>query len=70
MLSLYRILIRLLKESDDPIVLAVASHDIGQYVKHYDRGKKYVLLLSMRCHLASYPAVSTGLLPTLTRRHA
>jgi hypothetical protein len=37
-----RILIRLLNESADPIVLAVAVHDIGQYVKHYERGKKSV----------------------------
>ncbi|KAJ3526602.1 hypothetical protein NM688_g8243 [Phlebia brevispora] len=35
-----KILIRLLKESNDPVVLAVAAHDIGQYVKHYERGKK------------------------------
>ena len=32
----------LLKNSQDPLVLAVASHDIGQYVKHYERGKKYI----------------------------
>ncbi|KAH9951506.1 ATPase V1 complex subunit H [Amylocystis lapponica] len=32
-------LIRLLKESSDPTILAVAAHDIGQYVKHYERGK-------------------------------
>ncbi|KAJ2997296.1 hypothetical protein NUW54_g7146 [Trametes sanguinea] len=38
--ELLKILIRLLNESNDPIVLAVASHDIGQYVKHYERGKK------------------------------
>lgn len=37
-----RILIRLLQESADPLVLAVAAHDLGQYVKHYERGKKYV----------------------------
>ncbi|KAK7693170.1 hypothetical protein QCA50_002736 [Cerrena zonata] len=35
-----RILIRLLQESPDPLVLAVAAHDLGQYVKHYERGKK------------------------------
>ncbi|KAF8874637.1 armadillo-type protein [Gymnopilus junonius] len=35
-------LIKLLKESTDPLVLAVAAHDIGQYVKHYEWGKKYV----------------------------
>ncbi|TCD68244.1 H(+)-transporting V1 sector ATPase subunit H [Steccherinum ochraceum] len=33
-------LIRLLSESQDPTVLAVAAHDLGQYVKHYERGKK------------------------------
>lgn len=37
-----RILIKLLKESSDAVVLAVAAHDIGQYVKHYDRGRKWV----------------------------
>jgi len=29
-----------LLDSEDPIVLAVASHDIGQYVKYYERGRK------------------------------
>ena len=37
-----RILINLLNHAQDPVVLAVAAHDLGQYVKHYDRGKKYV----------------------------
>ncbi|KZV94044.1 ATPase, V1 complex, subunit H [Exidia glandulosa HHB12029] len=37
-----KLLIGLLQSSDDPIVLAVAAHDIGQYVKFYDRGKKAV----------------------------
>ncbi|KAF8964109.1 armadillo-type protein [Flammula alnicola] len=35
-------LIKVLKESTDPTVLAVASNDVGQYVKHYERGKKPV----------------------------
>ncbi|KAF9557693.1 ATPase, V1 complex, subunit H [Agrocybe pediades] len=35
-------LINLLKNSNDSTVLAVAAHDIGQYVKHYERGKKPV----------------------------
>lgn len=35
----FRILIRLLG-TEDPLVLAVAVHDLGQYVKHYERGKK------------------------------
>ena len=37
----HRTLIKLLNESNDTVVLAVAAHDIGQYVKHCDRGKKY-----------------------------
>ena len=39
-----KVLVRLLKESQDAIVLAVAAHDVGQYVKHYERGKKCVPL--------------------------
>ncbi|KAJ6547152.1 ATPase V1 complex subunit H [Mycena capillaripes] len=37
-----KVLVKLLKESTDPLVLAVAAHDVGQYVKHCDRGKKLV----------------------------
>ncbi|KAH9483833.1 V-type proton ATPase subunit H [Psilocybe cubensis] len=37
-----KILIKVLKESSDPIVLAVAAHDVGQYVRHYGPGKKSV----------------------------
>jgi len=50
--ELSRILINLLKNAQDPIVLAVAAHDLGQYVKHYDRGKKYVecFVLLTRSH--------------------
>lgn len=33
-------LINLLQSSEEPLVLAVAAHDVGQYVKHYERGKK------------------------------
>jgi len=36
-----KILIRLLG-TEDPLVLAVAVHDLGQYVKHYERGKKVI----------------------------
>jgi len=35
-------LVKLLNESKDPVVLAVAAHDVGQYVKHYDGGKKVI----------------------------
>ena len=44
---LHRILIRLLNESNDATVLAVASHDLGQYVKHYERGKKCVICVPL-----------------------
>ncbi|EIW85361.1 ATPase V1 complex subunit H [Coniophora puteana RWD-64-598 SS2] len=35
-------LLKLLEESEDPLVLAVAVHDLGQYVKHHERGKKVI----------------------------
>lgn len=41
-----RILIKVLKDSSDPTVLAVAAHDIGQYVRHYGPGKKCVIFCS------------------------
>lgn len=44
---LSRTLIKVLKESSDPTVLAVAAHDVGQYVKHYERGKKSVFSIDV-----------------------
>lgn len=38
--ELLRILIHLLETSSDPLVLSVASFDIGEYVRHYPRGKQ------------------------------
>lgn len=35
-------LLRLLEQSKEPLVLCVAAHDIGEYVRHYPHGKKYV----------------------------
>ncbi|XP_023702955.1 V-type proton ATPase subunit H isoform X4 [Cryptotermes secundus] len=37
--ELLRILIHLLESNRDPLVLSVASFDIGEYVRHYPRGK-------------------------------
>ncbi|KAG9347996.1 hypothetical protein JZ751_004015, partial [Albula glossodonta] len=37
--ELLKILTRLLEVSDDPQVIAVAAHDVGEYVRHYPRGK-------------------------------
>ena len=45
-----RRLIELLRSSRDPIVLAVAAHDLGQYVKYYELGKKCVF----RAHIPSF----------------
>ena len=33
---------RVLNVAETPTVLAVAIHDIGEYVRHSPRGKKYV----------------------------
>ncbi|KAF8644143.1 hypothetical protein AX16_008670 [Volvariella volvacea WC 439] len=43
-----RLLINILNSATEPVVLAVAVHDVGQYVKHYDRGKKVVTQLGAK----------------------
>lgn len=40
--ELLRILIHLLDTSRDPLVLSVASFDIGEYVRHFPRGKHVI----------------------------
>ncbi|VEN50499.1 unnamed protein product [Callosobruchus maculatus] len=40
--ELLRILIHLLETNKDPLVLSVASYDIGEYVRHYPRGKHVI----------------------------
>ncbi|KAK6629992.1 hypothetical protein RUM43_003813 [Polyplax serrata] len=40
--ELLTILIDLLQQSKDPLVLSVASFDIGEYVRHYPRGKNVI----------------------------
>nr|XP_023026141.1 V-type proton ATPase subunit H isoform X3 [Leptinotarsa decemlineata]ATP16149.1 putative V-type proton ATPase subunit H [Leptinotarsa decemlineata] len=40
--ELLRILIHLLETSKDALVLSVASFDIGEYVRHYPRGKHVI----------------------------
>jgi len=37
--ELLRMLIHLLNTNPDPLILSVAAHDIGEYVRHYPRGK-------------------------------
>lgn len=40
--ELLKILTKILELSDDPQVLAVAAHDVGEYVRHYPRGKRVI----------------------------
>ena len=38
--EMLKILINLLETSKDPLVLSVACFDLGEYVRHYSRGKQ------------------------------
>lgn len=40
--EILKILIKLLELSKDPLILSVAAHDIGEYVRHFPRGKTIV----------------------------
>ena len=35
-----RLLVALLTESQSPTAIAVAAHDLGEYVRYYPRGKR------------------------------
>ncbi|CAJ0557981.1 unnamed protein product, partial [Mesorhabditis spiculigera] len=38
--DIVKALVQLLETASDPLVLCVAAHDLGEYVRHYPRGKK------------------------------
>lgn len=40
--ELLKMLITMLEKSNDPLVLCVAAHDIGEFVRYYSRGKMQV----------------------------
>nr|CAG4645453.1 EOG090X044C [Lynceus sp. MCZ IZ 141354] len=40
--EMLKILIHLLETSRDPLVLSVASYDVGEFVRHYPRGKTII----------------------------
>ncbi|MFH4975604.1 hypothetical protein AB6A40_002313 [Gnathostoma spinigerum] len=40
--ELVRILIKILETQSDSLILCVAAHDIGEYVRHYPRGKNKI----------------------------
>lgn len=46
--TLLKILCELLQESHDETILAVALHDIGEYVRYYPRGKKVIEELGIK----------------------
>ncbi|XP_022083339.1 V-type proton ATPase subunit H-like isoform X2 [Acanthaster planci] len=52
--ELLKILTRLLETSKDPLVLCVSSHDIGEYVRHYPRGKNIVEQLGCKHLVMQY----------------
>ncbi|XP_047145815.1 V-type proton ATPase subunit H isoform X1 [Hydra vulgaris] len=37
--ELLKMLVRLLESSDDPVIKAVACHDLGEFIRHYPRGR-------------------------------
>ena len=43
--EILRLLVAILRESQNPTAIAVASHDLGEYVRYYPRGKKCVSLV-------------------------
>lgn len=55
--ELLKILINILETSKDPLVLSVACFDLGEYVRHYQRGKHVLeqlggktMVMSLLCH--------------------
>lgn len=68
--ELLKILISLLKTSKDNVILCIAAHDLGEYMKQYSRGKKIVEDLggkdALVCLLGhKHPAVKYYVLKTL-----
>ncbi|ORY36951.1 ARM repeat-containing protein [Neocallimastix californiae] len=49
--ELLRILTRLFSTSTDPVVLAVACNDLGQYVKYHPEGKKFIQDIGAKQHI-------------------
>ncbi|OMJ19928.1 V-type proton ATPase subunit H [Smittium culicis] len=47
-----KILSELISDSNnDPLIIAVACHDLGQYIKHYPNGKAILTKLGAKAHL-------------------
>ncbi|XP_076456871.1 V-type proton ATPase subunit H-like isoform X1 [Babylonia areolata] len=52
--ELLKILVRLLETSRDALVLSVAAHDIGEYVRYYPRGKHIIEQLGAKQLVMQY----------------
>ncbi|XP_052234612.1 V-type proton ATPase subunit H-like [Dreissena polymorpha] len=52
--ELLKILVRLLEGSRDPLILSVAAHDIGEYVRYYPRGKNVIEQLGAKQLVMTY----------------
>ncbi|XP_060563453.1 V-type proton ATPase subunit H-like [Ruditapes philippinarum] len=52
--ELLKILVRLLEGSKDPLILSVAAHDIGEYVRYYPRGKNVIEQLGAKHLVMQY----------------
>ncbi|XP_041361285.1 V-type proton ATPase subunit H-like isoform X2 [Gigantopelta aegis] len=52
--ELLKILVRLLESSRDPLILSVAAHDIGEYVRYYPRGKNMIEQLGAKQLVMQY----------------
>jgi V-type H+-transporting ATPase subunit H len=55
--ELVKILVHLVMESQDVLVLQIAAHDLGQYVKYAQNGRKYCLLIRIVNDLGGKTAV-------------
>jgi V-type H+-transporting ATPase subunit H len=57
--ALLKILIQILKSSDQAEMLAVAAHDVGEYIRYYPRGKSVVESLggktAIMSHMVDHP---------------
>jgi V-type H+-transporting ATPase subunit H len=57
--ELLKILIQILKSSDQAEMLAVAAHDVGEYIRYYPRGKSVVESLggktAIMSHMVDHP---------------
>ncbi|KAL4218423.1 V-type proton ATPase subunit H [Mactra antiquata] len=54
--ELLKILVRLLETGRDPLILSVAAHDIGEYVRYYPRGKNVIEQLGAKQLVMQYLA--------------